>query len=51
MLAKDYFQCRMDRGLMDREEWPKLGYKDLDSNDEKNAIAKATEEARKGPRN
>ncbi|VDM61014.1 unnamed protein product [Angiostrongylus costaricensis] len=24
--AKSYFQCRMDHGLMDREEWEKLGY-------------------------
>ncbi|CAI5439230.1 unnamed protein product [Caenorhabditis angaria] len=24
--AKEYFTCRMDNGLMDRDEWKKLGY-------------------------
>jgi len=24
--AKDYLQCRMDRNLMAKEEWNKLGY-------------------------
>ncbi|KAL3094301.1 hypothetical protein niasHS_004057 [Heterodera schachtii] len=27
--AFGYFKCRMDNGLMDRDEWPKLGFKDL----------------------
>lgn len=27
-VAKNYFQCRMDSGLMARDEWSKLGYKD-----------------------
>jgi len=26
--SKDYLQCRMDRNLMAREEWSKLGYSD-----------------------
>lgn len=26
--AKDYFECRMNHGLMDKEEWQKLGYGD-----------------------
>uniref|UniRef100_A0AC35FMV4 CHCH domain-containing protein n=1 Tax=Panagrolaimus sp. PS1159 TaxID=55785 RepID=A0AC35FMV4_9BILA len=25
--AKDYFQCRMDAGLMDKDSWPRLGFK------------------------
>uniref|UniRef100_A0AC34FXL7 CHCH domain-containing protein n=1 Tax=Panagrolaimus sp. ES5 TaxID=591445 RepID=A0AC34FXL7_9BILA len=25
--AKDYFQCRMDAGLMDKDAWPRLGFK------------------------
>uniref|UniRef100_A0A914I474 Cytochrome c oxidase assembly protein COX19 n=1 Tax=Globodera rostochiensis TaxID=31243 RepID=A0A914I474_GLORO len=28
--ASDYFRCRMDNGLMDREEWPKLGFKEFE---------------------
>ncbi|KAI1713582.1 cytochrome c oxidase assembly protein COX19 [Ditylenchus destructor] len=24
--AKEYFRCRMERGLMDKSEWSKLGY-------------------------
>uniref|UniRef100_A0A8R1E945 CHCH domain-containing protein n=1 Tax=Caenorhabditis japonica TaxID=281687 RepID=A0A8R1E945_CAEJA len=24
--AKDYFECRMNHGLMDKEEWNRLGY-------------------------
>uniref|UniRef100_A0AC34QZ92 CHCH domain-containing protein n=1 Tax=Panagrolaimus sp. JU765 TaxID=591449 RepID=A0AC34QZ92_9BILA len=32
--AKDYFQCRMNSGLMDKDDFSKLGYK----NDEKEAI-------------
>ncbi|KAF7626081.1 hypothetical protein Mgra_00009750 [Meloidogyne graminicola] len=27
--ARDYFKCRMDRGLMDKEEWDRLGYADV----------------------
>ncbi|VDL69340.1 unnamed protein product [Nippostrongylus brasiliensis] len=26
--AKAYFQCRMDHGLMDKDEWSRLGYGD-----------------------
>ena len=26
--AKSYFACRMENGLMDRDEWNKLGYGD-----------------------
>jgi len=26
--AKDYLQCRMDRNLMAKEDWNKLGYSD-----------------------
>lgn len=28
-LAKDYLGCRMDKQLMTREEWNKLGFGDL----------------------
>lgn len=28
-LAKEYFECRMQHGLMKREEWASLGYGDL----------------------
>uniref|UniRef100_A0A7E4W8C1 CHCH domain-containing protein n=1 Tax=Panagrellus redivivus TaxID=6233 RepID=A0A7E4W8C1_PANRE len=28
--AKDYFQCRMDSGLMDRDAWPRLGFKEIE---------------------
>uniref|UniRef100_A0A0K0FPP1 Cytochrome c oxidase assembly protein COX19 (inferred by orthology to a human protein) n=1 Tax=Strongyloides venezuelensis TaxID=75913 RepID=A0A0K0FPP1_STRVS len=28
--AKSYFACRMDKGLMDKDEWQTLGYKDVD---------------------
>ncbi|GMT00471.1 hypothetical protein PENTCL1PPCAC_22645 [Pristionchus entomophagus] len=27
-LAKQYFSCRMDKGLMEKDEWHKLGYAD-----------------------
>ncbi|EPB77903.1 CHCH domain protein [Ancylostoma ceylanicum] len=27
-VAKAYFQCRMDHGLMEKDEWEKLGYGD-----------------------
>jgi hypothetical protein len=27
--ARDYFKCRMDKGLMDHEEWNRLGYADM----------------------
>jgi cytochrome c oxidase assembly protein subunit 19 len=27
--AKDYLQCRMDRNLMAKEDWSKLGYNDI----------------------
>jgi len=26
--AKDYLQCRMDKNLMAKEDWTKLGYRD-----------------------
>uniref|UniRef100_A0A0N4ZX62 CHCH domain-containing protein n=1 Tax=Parastrongyloides trichosuri TaxID=131310 RepID=A0A0N4ZX62_PARTI len=26
--AKDYFACRMEKGLMDKDEWNTLGYKE-----------------------
>lgn len=29
-LARQYFECRMDKGLMDRDEFPKLGYSNDD---------------------
>jgi len=32
-LAKQYFQCRMENQLMAREDWVKLGYGDLPSED------------------
>lgn len=28
--SKDYLGCRMDKGLMKREDWKTLGYGDLD---------------------
>ncbi|XP_045213960.2 cytochrome c oxidase assembly protein COX19-like isoform X2 [Mercenaria mercenaria] len=27
--SKDYLSCRMDKNLMERETWKKLGYADL----------------------
>ena len=29
-LAKDYLQCRMECELMTKEDWSKLGYKDIE---------------------
>lgn len=29
--SKDYLECRMEKGLMAKEDWNKLGYSDLDS--------------------
>ena len=29
--SKDYLNCRMDKGLMAKESWSKLGYSDLES--------------------
>ncbi len=29
-LARDYFECRMRNGLMEREDWSKLGLDDVD---------------------
>lgn len=29
--ARDYLSCRMEKGLMAREEWGKLGYADISS--------------------
>ena len=31
--SKDYLNCRMEKGLMAKEEWSKLGYSDLNSSD------------------
>ena len=28
--SKDYLECRMEKGLMEKESWSKLGYSDLD---------------------
>ncbi|CAJ0930249.1 unnamed protein product, partial [Mesorhabditis belari] len=28
-LAREYFKCRMDNGLMDKDEWETLGYRDI----------------------
>jgi len=28
--SKNYLECRMDKGLMGKEDWNKLGYSDLD---------------------
>jgi len=28
--SKDYLGCRMDKGLMERETWSRLGYQDLE---------------------
>ncbi|KAL7071527.1 hypothetical protein ACQ4LE_009295 [Meloidogyne hapla] len=30
VFARDYFKCRMDSGLMDPEEWKRLGYADIE---------------------
>ena len=30
IFARDYFKCRMDKGLMDSEEWGRLGYADIE---------------------
>ena len=35
VLAKEYLSCRMERNLMAKEEWDKLGFKDSDLNDTK----------------
>ena len=29
--ARDYLNCRMEKGLMAKEEWTKLGYADLEA--------------------
>lgn len=33
--SKDYLECRMQKGLMDKESWSKLGYSDLVKDTEK----------------
>jgi len=40
--ARDYFECRMDNGLMKREPWEKLGLGDdqLESSDTKKGTTK-----------
>ncbi|KAF9511975.1 hypothetical protein BS47DRAFT_1298345 [Hydnum rufescens UP504] len=30
-LSKDYLECRMSRGLMERDDWKNLGLADVDS--------------------
>ena len=30
--SKDYLQCRMEKNLMAKEEWSKLGYSDISDN-------------------
>uniref|UniRef100_A0A914M7T9 Cytochrome c oxidase assembly protein COX19 n=1 Tax=Meloidogyne incognita TaxID=6306 RepID=A0A914M7T9_MELIC len=30
IFARDYFKCRIDKGLMDAEEWERLGYADIE---------------------
>ncbi|CAL1276619.1 unnamed protein product [Larinioides sclopetarius] len=30
-LSRDYLECRMDRNLMAREDWDKLGFPELQS--------------------
>jgi len=32
--SKNYLGCRMDKGLMTKESWDKLGFSDLDSKKE-----------------
>ena len=34
--SKDYLGCRMDKGLMAKEEWKKLGYDDLTKKPDQN---------------
>jgi len=38
--SKDYLDCRMQKGLMTKESWEKLGYADLVA-DNKNEVSKA----------
>ncbi|XP_067144016.1 cytochrome c oxidase assembly protein COX19-like [Centruroides vittatus] len=36
LIAKEYLQCRMDKDLMKKEEWSKLGFNDKNvTSDEK----------------
>ena len=34
LTLKNYLGCRMDKGLMTKESWDKLGFSDLDSKKE-----------------
>ncbi|KAF5377640.1 hypothetical protein D9615_005122 [Tricholomella constricta] len=34
-LSKDYLECRMQKGLMERDEWKNLGMANLDKKDKK----------------
>ena len=34
MSSKDYLNCRMEKGLMAKETWPRLGYSDLEKKSE-----------------
>ena len=36
VLAKEYLQCRMESDLMTKEDWRKLGYKDIEQNNNNN---------------
>lgn len=37
--AKAYFKCRMDAGLMDKDAWPRLGFKDEELDSQSNRAA------------
>ncbi|KAF9786009.1 hypothetical protein BJ322DRAFT_1004418 [Thelephora terrestris] len=42
VLSKDYLDCRMNRGLMERDDWKNLGMGNLDAS--QNASATNTED-------
>ncbi|KAF8898438.1 hypothetical protein BD779DRAFT_1431983 [Infundibulicybe gibba] len=35
LLSKEYLDCRMDKGLMERDEWKNLGLANVDRNPKK----------------
>ncbi|GLB36466.1 putative CHCH domain containing protein [Lyophyllum shimeji] len=37
-LSKNYLECRMQKGLMERDEWKNLGYANLDKKDDKKPL-------------
>ncbi|KAF8202931.1 hypothetical protein BJ912DRAFT_842367 [Pholiota molesta] len=43
VLSKDYLDCRMDKGLMEKDEWKNLGLANLDKNFSKDT---ATEQSK-----